>query len=322
MKYHFITKLHYLSLDTTLNRGKQLGGGLRLSNGQDNFKKMFDNRYFRDYAGGYQFQELEDAVYLYEVGEYSQLRERFAKEYTPSDYAFYCLRNAQYFVDSLWLVKDNSIYVRDGFLEVYPEGKPEQGETIFASVSAINSNTTGQIVDTTFSKEEIEKAAAYFVPASGFEGVEEGGKYPLKNPLTKDIGRLGRASYFCRVARATSQLPLKILNYCTVLECLFTSDSSEVTHKVAERLAYFLGADSTERRYYYHLAREAYRIRSKAIHGQAIRSTVEDMERISSGMDEAIRLIFLDCEEGKGHFKFFEIDDKNFEAEFNDLILS
>ncbi|MGG1400170.1 hypothetical protein ABE288_20460 [Bacillus salipaludis] len=323
MKYHFVTKLNFMSLNTTLTRGKQIGGATRISNGSENFKKFFDNRYFKDYAGSYHYYEFEGSVYLYEIGNFDELKAKFDKKYKLIDYAFYLLRNAQYFVDCLWLVKDNSIYVRDAFLDVYPEGSPEQGDIQFSSVSTINSNTSGHIVETTFSIEELEKAISYFKPAEGFEGVEEGGKHPFKNPLTKEMGRLGRATYFINAARSVSQLPLKILNYCTVLECLFTSDSSEVTHKVAERLAYLLGRNAEERKQYYQLARDAYKIRSKAVHGQPIKTNLEEMQRTTKKLDDALRTIFINYYENPEKYEVFKIKkNEDFEDWFNNLIFA
>jgi Apea-like HEPN len=323
MKYHFVAKMNFMSLDTTLNKGKLIGGTSRISNGAENFRRLFDNRYFRDYVGGYHFHEFEDSVYIYAIGDFEELKAKFDKEYNLMEYAFFLLRNAQYFVNCLWLVKDNSIYVRDAFLDVYPDGNPAQGNIQYASVSAINSNTSGDVVETSFSMDELKTAISYFTPTETFEGIEDGGKFPFKNPLTKEAGRIGRAVYFCIGARSISSLPMKILNYCTVLECLFTSDSFEVTHKVSERLAFLLGKDSIERNYYYQLVRDAYRIRSKAVHGQFIKTQLEDMQRISKGLDESIRRIFINYYQNPNEYEVFSIaNNEKFEEWFNNLILA
>lgn len=324
MKYHFVAKLNFMLLETTLNRGKILGRASRISNGGENFKRFFDNQFFKEFAGEYHLDEFDGSVYIYEVGNFNDLKAKFDEELSLMDYAFYLLRNAEYFVDCLWLVKDNSIYVRDSFLHVFPDGRPETGEIQFASVSMLPSTTSGHVVDTTFSTEELEKAISLFIPAEGYEGVEEGGKQPLQNPLTKQAGRIGRATYFCKAARAVSSLPLKILNYCTVLECLFTSDSSEVTHKVSERFARLLGQTSEDRKRYFQLAKDAYKIRSKAVHGQPITANVEDMRRISKELDDAIRTIFLNYyNDPEGECKIFDITkNEEYEKWFTELIMS
>lgn len=82
------------------------------------------------------------------------------------------------------------------------------------------------------------------------------------------------------IARSESVLPLKIMNYCSVLECLFTSDNTEVTHKVAERFARFIGKDFEDRKRLFKLVKDTYKIRSKAVHGQVVKDSTDSMKSL------------------------------------------
>lgn len=52
-----------------------------------------------------------------------------------------------------------------------------------------------------------------------------------------------------------------IASYCVVLESLFTTDNSELSHKIAECLAFFC-RDLEGRKTYFDMVKRAYRVRS------------------------------------------------------------
>jgi len=81
------------------------------------------------------------------------------------------------------------------------------------------------------------------------------------------VSRLERAHYFVQAARVASHVPVKIANYCTALEALFTNETSELTHKLSERVAWFIGIDTDERVDVFQRMKKAYGIRSKVVHG-------------------------------------------------------
>lgn len=313
-----------MTIKTTLSKGKTIEGSARISNGRENFKKYFDNRVLRDCIGSLNYDEFNDSTYYYETGNFEDLKNKVGGDPARLDCLFFLLRNAQHFVNNLWLIKDNSIYVTDGFLQIYPEKTPEKGFVTTGSLSLITTTALCETQNTDFATEELDNAITLYNldPILEFTEIEENWEMPLKNPLTKNLGRIGRATYFTLGARGAASLPLKILNYCTTLECLFTSDSTEVTHKVAERFAYFLGNNFEERKKYFQLTKDAYKIRSKAVHGQSIRATNEEMQRVSQEIDSAIRNIFIIYYTNKVKGNIFkQTDNSKYDDWFNNLIL-
>ncbi|WP_175423365.1 MULTISPECIES: hypothetical protein [Bacillus] len=106
--------------------------------------------------------------------------------------------------------------------------------------------------ESNFTKDEILSAARDFKPFSIDEYGEKsfGGKHPDADILFKNKGskRLDRAHYFTLGARVSSILPMKIASYCNALECLFTTDKSEVSRKIAERVALMLGTSDESKK--------------------------------------------------------------------------
>jgi hypothetical protein len=135
------------------------------------------------------------------------------------------------------------------------------------------------------------------------------------------VTRLERAKYFVQAARVAEHLPVKIANYCTSLEALFSNDASELTYKLSERVGWFIGRDAGERIDIFHRVKKAYGIRSKVVHGAtdwgkdvvAARETSEFLDRTLRRVFEAVRadprlrgMFSEDSESGKKkHEEFF-----------------
>ncbi|MEI3614225.1 hypothetical protein [Pseudogracilibacillus sp. SO30301A] len=127
------------------------------------------------------------------------------------------------------------MYVRDGFLIVY-QNQFEDGFTYKASLSEIFTYATGEQKQSIFTDSEISKAIKDFQPPTMKDLAEDsfGGKLPNSNHLFNDYGsnRFVRVSYFLGIARTNYILPMKILSYCTALECLLQLVSQRLIIKL------------------------------------------------------------------------------------------
>jgi len=80
--------------------------------------------------------------------------------------------------------------------------------------------------------------------------------------------------------------------YCSCFEVLFSTDASEIVHKISERVACFLGKDLAERKELFRVVKKAYDIRSKVIHGDIIgQKIVHDLATLSERIDDLLRKI-------------------------------
>jgi len=202
----------------------------------------------------------------------------------------------------LWFIKDNSVYSQNCYVH-----SPELNNCFRNVRSMMISNSAGEYSDTYFTLDELSqlddlskriKSVSSFDPTN----LEPGFPFSLDNPAVasahnyqnynNSINRLTRALRFLDLARSTSYLPQKISFYMSILECLFTTDSSEVTHKVSERASCFLGGIKSDKRDRFTYIKLAYKIRSTYLHGQVFKADLHSRNEwvvISLKIDSLIR---------------------------------
>lgn len=130
-------------------------------------------------------------------------------------------------------------------------------------------------------------------------------KLPLRRSLYHLSGALHMWFWDARFAMFT-----------VVLESLFSTDSQEITHKISERVAWFLAEDGAERRLLYDRMKSIYRVRSKIVHGAEItkltsdesRELLSDLETLTQRSfrkimeDEVLFAVFRKNNEKRGEF--------------------
>jgi hypothetical protein len=318
LKYLFLTVLHNLKLEGELNKGKEILPGTRISNNSTLVKEVLESILFKEVAGFHSIDEFANSVYLYKRGDFDLLKVSSQEERHDSDYTFYFLREAQFFVNELWKMKDNSVYVRDGFLILY-EDDIENGITYKGALSSVNSNSQGEIIETLFTNEQIDKVIRAFVEDGEIPSIDnfiEGGKTPNKELFFKGSIRAERAFYFILDARRASHLPIKIVSYCTALECFFTTDNTEVNYKIAERVALLLGTSSENKKELFNTTKKAYGIRSKIIHGSSLKEKEGLLKELSVKLDDILREII------SKDIKEFVLEDNKLSEYFLDRLFN
>ncbi|MDN3658938.1 HEPN domain-containing protein [Ferruginibacter paludis] len=204
----------------------------------------------------------------------------------------------------LWFVKDTSANVMSTFSYA-----PELHEENLFQLSTTNhfTNATGDYADTVFDRLDFIYAGEVFKIISKLteDSVQtdlhsaqptKHGIQPSKfnHTLYNTTNRIQRALSFLVLARSQSFLPLKISFYTAMLECLFTTDSSEVSHKTAERTAFYF--DWPDRYEVYEIIKLAYGLRSKFFHGQILENKVATLEKqkdLSVKLDDIIRKVLI-----------------------------
>lgn len=108
----------------------------------------------------------------------------------------------------------------------------------------------------------------------------------------KPLSRLDRAFYFIQAARASNEPAIKVANYCTALEALFSNDSQELSHKLAERISWMLCAGPEERLDTFRRIKAAYGVRSKVVHGSGWQGD-SSVPGTSRYLDQVLRTLFV-----------------------------
>lgn len=296
MKYRFIAVIHNMKLESIKNKGIPIFEGARISNGENVLSETTTNELFSETAGVHSISEFNDKVYWYFDDKFHDMKDKAEVDQVANQKVFYHLRQIESFITELWKVKDNNTYVRDGFILAYSD-KFEDGFTYKASLSSISTYAYGHGEVSMFSDEEIRKASQSLVQYSFEDFTEEsfGGKFPTATNFFKRNGseRMDRANYFTLAARYSFAVPMKIIFYCTALECLFTSGTSEISHKIAERVALMLGNTSQEKKELFSNVKKAYGLRSKLIHGSTIKGDDEAIINTSVQLDNILRKLIV-----------------------------
>lgn len=321
MKYRFITILHNMELEKIKSRGTVIFPGFRISNGERILSETVKTDLMRGTLGVHSVDEFEETVYAYIDNELGNIHTKEQMDEIGVQYTFSHLRQIQQFTNYLWEVKDNNVYVRDGFLLAY-NNNFEDGCTYKASLSEIFTYSNLEKKTSRFSDQEIENAIRNFVPSTLEELDEEGtggGKYATADHLfaKRETSRMIRATYFTGYARRCAILPTKIFSYCNALECLFNTGAGEVNHKIAERVACMLGTTNESKRSLFDLIKKAYGYRSSLVHGQALKGTDEEYAAVSVQLDDILRKLLVEEHEIFSRKKKEEIDDF-----FQDLLFS
>lgn len=291
MKYRFVTIIHYLKLNKPDCR-IPLASGM-ISNKIDVLKDIlsYKNLLSLNTLGMFSIDEFQGKTFYVVDGDLGEVtKDEVDKFGTQLAYAY--LRQIQWLTNDFWTLRDNSIYIRDGFLFVYDK-KVEDGFTFKADLSAINTKASTKIEPVEYTKEEILELAKDMQQVL-VEDVRSG------NANFRDVtqfqyfksGKLGRkmmAWVYIFHARAINALTIKVLMFITAMEALVSTSTTELTHQVSERVAILLGADATERLTIYNDIKKGYGIRSKAAHGEPLKGTEEEVANLLVTLDGYLR---------------------------------
>lgn len=336
MEFSFFAPIHNMELDSIKNKGKKILLGKhsgRVTNDNKWFKDILKDSEISARIGFFSGREFLDSnkTYIYVNGKIPSVTNLEEMNEKGVGYTFYLLREIEEFIHYLWAVKDNNIYVRDGFLVAHDKNGKNLS-AYKASLSAIFSFADVRTEENTiFSDIEIDRALN-FRKSNLFDYSEQSEdeiekenidyyleyKYPTSDIFYSHKGstRLGRAFFFSLNARNSGAVPMKIMFYINALECLFTSGNTELSHRVSERVALLLGQNLEERMALYSRVKKAYGIRSKVVHGLAFSKKDQSLEELSIHMDNMIRSLLTE------YGSFFNSNDVDLDKKFLELLFT
>lgn len=297
MKYRFITIVHNLSLEKQ-ESSVVLKQGV-ISNKAYLRDVTLRNQLSFDTLGLHSIDEFDNMTYYYIDGKFDNGTSMNVINSIGTKMTFMFLRVAQFFTNDLWLLRDNSIYLRDGFLFTYDKDISD-GCTFKGALSAINSRADRGIKEEMYTNEELLSIS---------EGMTTMDYHDLTAPDALDLkhatqdhmfkashsSREERARFFVQYARSSGQTPIKLLFYNMALETLLSTVAVELSHRVSERAALIMGNDAKSKKSYYDLVKKSYDNRSKVVHGDVLKDDGKFEER-SVGMDNLLRAMLNNTE--------------------------
>ncbi len=184
------------------------------------------------------------------------------------------------FINFLWFIRDTCAFIEE-FICYMP------GESIMITASKnYIAKSTGELSPTTFTLAELSRA--HDILSQYYLLVDNGTRSTIPVSLPDEYGitksgltlfpynlrhRIERTVIFLALARKQSFLPLRIALLVPIYECLFSYETGEISHKVGERTANYVGGDREEKVRIYKLVKAAYDVRSSVLHGSKLSSS-------------------------------------------------
>jgi hypothetical protein len=231
-------------------------------------------------------------------------------------------------LDQLWTIKDNSVFA----FNFYYIPKDPRKNYILNRLNFSFLNSKGEAIISMFTDLEITSTLSKienlkkFISKKEETSSENIGSVSIhtgqKSIEYNNLTRIERGLRFLSIARRQHDLPLKITNYISFIECLFSTTGIEISHQVAERTAIFLNLDNQEIKIKtYQFVKSCYAIRSKYVHGSPLtkkHKNLIDLQSHSYRLDEIcrqIKNIIIDKD-----LLIFNGDDESLEKYFLNLI--
>lgn len=308
----FVLALEWLKIKESLGRGDKISNELFITNNTDIIKKNVSSQ-FESIIGELEFGHLfKTGTIIYGLQDIE-----YRNEELHQLLIIYNIRQIQNFLDALWLSYDNSVNFDLGFLEVKARNLPPMISS--NSITVDYSNSQGQREFLYLDREQLRKTRLIRMNLWGnfpdfnttlkSETIDYTSYNKTLRPF-KGKDRVARCLFYLNFARNEALLPIKISQYCICFECLFSTDSIEISHKVSERMAFFLESEGFDKFNVYNNTKLAYKVRSSIVHGDTLPKKLQDLNSISETCDDYLRASILKILFNEEIKKIFESDKK------------
>lgn len=225
------------------------------------------------------------------------------------------------FLNTLWIVKDNSINIMESLL--VQRAGPKTHISFHFSVFLDCNRNTGI---TEYNDSEIELANNYFINYLTLRNKDlsnpyyskQGHSLPTVDQRYQEMGIRTRALVFLDLARQSSNIMLRIANYISFLEVLFGLGSRDgIMQKICDRTSVYIAYPSLSRKELVEKLKIAYDIRSRYVHGDKNNYSFEVLSEYSQFLDTLIRHIMVKLLTDN---VFFERSNKAIKNELNKII--
>lgn len=229
--------------------------------------------------GGYYMLELAkkpNRVIIYKEYDVHPTEEQIVNDITYIGYLF----------SIAWFVKFNLFQIGTTW---YFDTKKRQLRRLAVGYDMVAALPNGRSLNTLFTPTDFIKCEALLSVFLSFN-------FPTKFDKThgttnySGLSVLQRTVELVELSKFAHNIYHKIGLLCSSLECLFTTDANEVTHKVCERVALFLSDNAKEREDVYQKVKIAYGHRSKFFHGDKLKNITDN---IYFDIDEIVRRVVV-----------------------------
>lgn len=223
------------------------------------------------------------------------------------------LRGAHGFLLSLWMYRDSSVNCDTGFA-IGLDSDGMHSNTLNFHYSFAN----GDKGVTTISQHDLERVCD--ISDKYFRGLKEQDDLP-RTVLQKTTGRINISTYHLQMARSARDLAIKIATYCSFFESLFSTNTTELSHQLSERIAFSMTNDPHERLEIFTKTKKAYGVRSKTVHGDIIQPReLVGLIETAGHCDVIARKIYTKVITHPETYKLFESTNEKIDDHMRNLI--
>lgn len=294
MKYFFFTTLFNTGYtgDSNIKSKK----GIKICKDTSTLKPLFDTDVLSPNLGSFALSELTwNDTLIYTAQGKILIESNHVQDNYGNQLCHLLLHEANNFLMHLWKFVDCNCYLRDGYLIIYNQNL-QDGKLYKYGMTSITSSSTTENTETSYESLNLalQSFERFFPDNSSLKEIVDKEVFdPLisQSILKKNKKPVHRAYLNIALAQHSSLVPIKIVFYCSALEALFLfGEVSEITHKIAERVALYLENSLEERKNTYENIKEAYNIRSKILHGSYLsEENIKKLPNISFEIDRILR---------------------------------
>lgn len=310
--------LRGLALRGSYGRGIKLADDIFLSNDSSNIKD-FVNKHI-SWIGVADAQVFLNPESVFVYSHYKKSLDSIDGDVAQRELDNF-LMIVQSFLAFTWLIKDNCIFQDCGFSELKSHGNHIKSKNYMGDHFYLS--TGSKHITDEFTAEEIKNARELFHMFQG-KPVTTDLKLISLEPQIKagtSSNRISRCLIAVFRARQTLSVEEKIAQYISGLEGLFSTSSSELNYRLSERIAFFLGEHSAERKSIFNLIKNAYQVRSTVVHGATMPKNFDNHEQLtqlSVSCDDLVRKSLEKCLSSKELIVLFVNKDKNSNAQIDE----
>jgi hypothetical protein len=290
-KYKFISTLRFLNVTEPLKTPFTLMPGIDVINDEVKINEILDDE-LKEIAGTIEYERFQQSKHLI----YCEFDETDLEGELNSNQALQVwMLWIHLLLQDSWIVKDNNITCDIAYMKMTKGSHEEWSNNYFMSHVSLSSGHNFK--ESTFNITDMKEWERKSNLIQGYLHTKNSGA--MDSFTDKNFSRIGRSLKFVYAARKELHPAIKISHYCSAFESLFSTDNSELTHKLSERIAIFFKVQGWEPIKIFDEIKALYSIRSKVSHGDSISKNKEKhISELSQKADKylraALNVIFLE----------------------------
>lgn len=307
--FKFITTLRFLEVPEEIPESFSLMPGIDLINDRNKIQETINDE-LKSIAGTIESSYLLNSNHLL-VCEADETD--FPKPFGSNEALVLWLVWVDMLINDSWLVKDNAMACEVAYAKMTDGKHTEWSNNYLAYSPSLSSGE--QYVSSEFTNDDITKWESLSHSLQSYLHANNSGT--LFSFINKEYSRIGRSFRFIYAARKEPHPAIKISHYCSAFESLFSTDNSELSHKLSERVALFLKPLGFDPLIVFDDMKSFYNIRSKVTHGDNVQPSKElEVPILSSKCDAYLRSIVLSIIKDNDMRQLFDGNKQAFEEYF------